>query len=543
MYSWGRGEDGQLGLGDTSDQYRPVPVEVLKDRGVVQICCGSGHTVVLTEEGEVYTWGRGDDGRLGHGDNGWKYVPRMVEALRGKNIVQVTCGSYHTAAITDRGELYSWGGGMYGKLGHGNESGHSQPCLVEALKNVFLTQIACGSRHTIALSDAHEVYTWGDQENGVAGHGETEGHQYLPRLVAALRGKEAIQVAACGFHTAALTANGRVYTWGEGKFGRLGHGDERNKSMPTVISSLASVKISQVACGGFHSAATSEAGQLFTWGGGEHGQLGHGDKVNKTAPYPVSALSDQVLTMITCGWSHTVALTDAGTVYTWGNGDHGKLGYGDTNKVTVPRVVEALDGLHVVKIASYNEHTAALTDHSSHSRSAATSSFMSDMYRLINNPDHSDITFVVEGRPVYAHKAILSIRCDHFRAMFASGMKESRDAEIVLHDISYNTFVNLMQFIYTDTVDVSADGAIELFVAADLYTMARLKALCEGIVQKAITVDNSAQLLMTADSLPHATSMQDLCLRYIVRHFDVVSKTEGFTRLSRDLILAILRVR
>jgi alpha-tubulin suppressor-like RCC1 family protein len=55
---------------------------------------------VLIDEGEVHTWGRGDDGRLGHGDNGWKFVPRAVEELRGKNIAQVTCGSYHTAAVT-----------------------------------------------------------------------------------------------------------------------------------------------------------------------------------------------------------------------------------------------------------------------------------------------------------------------------------------------------------------------------------------------------------------------------------------------------------
>lgn len=544
MYSWGRGEDGQLGLGDTSDQYKPVPVDVLKDKGVVQICCGSGHTVVLTGEGEVYTWGRGDDGRLGHGDNGWKYVPRVVEALRGKNIVQVTCGSYHTAAITDAGELYSWGGGMYGKLGHGNESGHSRPCLVDALKGVVLTQIACGSRHTIALSDAYEVYTWGDQENGVAGHGETEGHQYLPRKVAALAGKETIQVAACGFHTSALTSSGRVYTWGEGKFGRLGHGDERNKSVPTMIEALSHVKVTQVACGGFHSAATTESGALMTWGGGEHGQLGHGDKVNKTTPYTVSALADQVLIMITCGWSHTAALTDDGTVYTWGNGDHGKLGYGDTQKVTVPRVVEALEGLHVVKIASYNEHTAALTDPEAiGTAAAATSSFMSDMCKLVNNPDHSDITFLVDGRPVYAHKALLAVRCDHFRAMFASGMKESRDAEIVMHDISYNTLLSLMQFIYTDTVEVTPEGAIELYVAADLYTMSRLKALCEAKVQTGIAVDNAALLLATANALPHATRMRDLCLRYIVRHFDHVSKTDGFMRLSRDTILDILRSR
>lgn len=81
VYAWGRGEDGQLGLGDTSDQYKPVVVDILKDKSVVQIACGSGHTVVLTDEGQVFTWGRGDDGRLGHGDNGWKYVPRVVEAL------------------------------------------------------------------------------------------------------------------------------------------------------------------------------------------------------------------------------------------------------------------------------------------------------------------------------------------------------------------------------------------------------------------------------------------------------------------------------
>jgi len=72
VFSWGRGEDGQLGLGDTSDQDEPTYVDALRGVGVRQIACGSGHTVVLTVDGEVYTWGRGDDGRLGHGDNGWK---------------------------------------------------------------------------------------------------------------------------------------------------------------------------------------------------------------------------------------------------------------------------------------------------------------------------------------------------------------------------------------------------------------------------------------------------------------------------------------
>ena len=159
VYSWGRGEDGQLGIGDTSDQDEPTYVDALRGVGVKQIACGSGHTVVLTGEGEVYTWGRGDDGRLGHGDNGWKYVPRLTHSLTGQIVTHVTCGSYHTAAVSSNGDLYTWGGGMYGKLGHGNESGHSTPRRVEALVGLSVIDIACGSRHTAVVTNKGCLYT------------------------------------------------------------------------------------------------------------------------------------------------------------------------------------------------------------------------------------------------------------------------------------------------------------------------------------------------------------------------------------------------
>jgi len=139
--------------------------------------------------------GRGDDGRLGHGDNGWKYVPRLIQSLAGQIVTQVTCGSYHTAAITGNGDLYTWGGGMYGKLGHGNETGCSTPKRVEALAGVPVEQIACGSRHTAVVTTSGRLFTWGDKENGVAGHGETEGHQYTPREVERLRDKRIVQLS------------------------------------------------------------------------------------------------------------------------------------------------------------------------------------------------------------------------------------------------------------------------------------------------------------------------------------------------------------
>lgn len=543
VYSWGRGEDGQLGLGDTSDQHRPVLIEALQERQIVQIACGSGHTVVLTDKGEVYTWGRGDDGRLGHGDNGWKFVPRMVEELRGKSIRQVTCGSYHTAAVTVSGELFTWGGGMYGKLGHGNESGYTIPCLVEALKGFQVRQVACGSRHTVVLLENRDVYTWGDKENGVSGQGDTEGHQYLPNRVEELRNKSIRQVSACGFHTACLSESGEVFTFGEGKFGRLGHNSERNQLTARRVEALANKRIKQIACGGFHTAAVSETGEVYTWGGGEHGQLGHGDRVNKTIPTLIEALSEKLIVQVTCGWSHTVALSDTGEVYTWGNGDHGKLGHNDTTKVALPRMVEALNSKRVISVASYNEHTVALVDPIATVRSSLlTSSYVCDMRGLIDNEEFADVRFMVEGRAVHGHRAILAARSDHFRAMFTSGMREAHEQEVTLSHMRVPVFLALLEYIYVDSISVGPDMAIELFAAADLYTLDRLKGLCEIIVQKGITVENAAVLFQSADEL-HAFRLREVCLSFVIRHFDTVTKSEGFANLSRDLILEVLKSR
>ncbi|KAG9416335.1 hypothetical protein AC1031_000736 [Aphanomyces cochlioides] len=545
VYSWGRGEDGQLGLGDTSDQYRPAIVEALSDKVVVQIACGSGHTVVLDNKGDVYTWGRGDDGRLGHGDNGWKFVPRLVEALQNKQIKQVTCGSYHTAAVTVSGDLYTWGGGMYGKLGHGNEVGHSVPYKVETLSNLKVDQVACGSRHTVVLLQNSDVYTWGDKENGVSGNGDTDGHQYLPCAVEELKNKGIKQIAACGFHTAALSDKGELYTFGEGKFGRLGHNSEKNQSVARVVETLLGNPIRQVACGGFHTAAVTESGEIYTWGGGEHGQLGHGDKVNKTIPSLVEKLRTKIIVEITCGWSHTVALTSTGEVYTWGNGDHGKLGHNDQVKVTLPKQVEGLHGKRVVSVASYNEHTIALVDPIPAFQSGLhNSTYASDMQTLVDQPDFADVVFLVESRRIFGHRAILAARCAHFKAMFSSGMRESREMEIPVPSIRIPVFLALLEYLYNDTVStkMTAEMAIELYAAADMYGLDRLKDLCESIVQKGLVVENAAYLLQAADEL-QALRLRDISMRFIVRHFDYVTKTEGFQLLSRELILETLQNR
>ena len=555
VYSWGRGEDGQLGIGDTSDQDEPTYVDSLRGVGVKQIACGSGHTVVLTGEGEVYTWGRGDDGRLGHGDNGWKYVPRLTHSLTGQVVTHVTCGSYHTAAVSSNGDLFTWGGGMYGKLGHGNESGHSTPRRVETLVGLTIVDIACGSRHTAVVTNKGCLYTWGDKENGVAGHGDTEGHQYTPKLLERLSGKKVVQLSACGFHTGCLTDMGEVYTWGEGKFGRLGHGAERNCHSPRLVESLLGKRPIQIACGGFHSAVVTQDGKMFTFGGGEHGQLGHGDKVNKVKPTLVQALDGIFLQQITCGWSHSVALTSKGEVYTWGNGDHGKLGHGSGKKVSTPQLVEKLVGQKVVRVASYNEHTACLIEPHSvttggGSRRAApgtmvpiSAGFLHDMKEMVNDEEYSDVTFVVEGRPVYALRAVLAKRCEHFAAMFRSGMRECEDgAQIPIPNMSYAVFLMILEYLYTDSVKVELEHAVELYIASDLYQLGPLRDMCCVVVRRSIGAENAAYLLQSAHEA-HCHVMKDIAMEYIVANFDIISKSDGIKAVSHGLLLEILSLR
>lgn len=126
-----------------------------------------------------------------------------------------------------------------------------------------------------------------------------------------------MQISACGFHTAVVTETQELYTWGEGKFGRLGHNSERNAHTPQLVEHMAGKRPKQVSCGGFHTAVVTEDGKLYTFGGGEHGQLGHGDRINKLKPTFVQTLEGQTVIQITCGWSHSVALTNDGQVFTW----------------------------------------------------------------------------------------------------------------------------------------------------------------------------------------------------------------------------------
>jgi alpha-tubulin suppressor-like RCC1 family protein len=140
--------------------------------------------------------------------------------------------------------------------------------------------VACGWDHTCAVTSTGSILTWGDSSI-LTGHGTGT---LLPRVLQDLSSKGVVSVSANRYHTACVTKAGEVFTWGYGQYGRLGHGDETNQQTPKRVEALIGVKVTMVSCGRLHTVVCTEDGQMYTFGRGEHGQLGHGDEENKSSP-------------------------------------------------------------------------------------------------------------------------------------------------------------------------------------------------------------------------------------------------------------------
>ena len=246
----GWGDEWQLGHGTFTNLSTLTKVVGLDSVHVSLVACGDRHTVVLTTEGRMYTFGDNESGQTGHGTTeGHQSKPKMVEALSSKKIILVAAGYNHTACICENGEPYTWGEGQDGRLGHGDETSHSIPKLVNALAGKKTKEIACGCCHTIVRTENGSVYSFGKGEEGQLGHGVMNSKLLIPTLVEALEGKFVKQVV-CGYaNSMALASDGRLYAWGNGEYGSLGHGSDFNYSTPSIVECFMGQKVVSISSG------------------------------------------------------------------------------------------------------------------------------------------------------------------------------------------------------------------------------------------------------------------------------------------------------
>ncbi|XP_029465562.1 probable E3 ubiquitin-protein ligase HERC4 isoform X2 [Rhinatrema bivittatum] len=332
MLCWGNASFGQLGLGGIDEEIviEPRNCEFFHNKNVRDVGCGHRHTVFVLEDGTVYTCGCNDLGQLGHEKARKK--PKQVGALDAQNIVAVSCGEAHTLALNDKGQMFSWGLATDGQLGlPGTDDYIRVPRNIKGLSDIQIMQVACGSYHSLALSKGSEVYSWGQNKYGQLGLGFEYKKQISPQLVKSLLGIPFTQIAAGGAHSVVLTLSGAIFGWGRNKFGQLGLNDEIDKYYPVLLKSLRSQKIVHISCGEDHTAALTKEGGVFTFGAGGYGQLGHNSTNHEINPRKVFELMGNIVTQIACGRQHTLAFVPtSGRIYSFGLGGNGQLGTGTT---------------------------------------------------------------------------------------------------------------------------------------------------------------------------------------------------------------------
>ena len=289
------------------------------------VATGTYHALALMKSGEVYGWGSNENGQLGGWDIHNKTRPQLIVDIPDK-VVGLAAGAYHSLALTARNKVYGFGRNIEGQLGVGTAQEIKRPRLIKGIHDKVVS-LAAGDYHSLALTEGGDIYSWGENVHGQLGDGSTN-HSEFPQLIKGIPGK-VIGITAGSHHSLAVLENGMVFGFGENTFGQLGDETKTDKTHPQLIESIPA-KVVGIAAGAIHTVALLQSGKVYGCGYNENGQLGV--RITKgDGPHLNEALPGKVIS-IAAGNYHTLALLDNGTVYGCGSNENGQLGSDNFSK-------------------------------------------------------------------------------------------------------------------------------------------------------------------------------------------------------------------
>ncbi|NWH60411.1 SRGEF factor, partial [Geococcyx californianus] len=274
-------------------------------------------------------------GQLGLGHKEDILVPESLKDVSCKcqDIKSITGGGGHSAVITGAGELFVCGHNKDGQLGlnHTEDVLHFTSCT--ALSGFCVKQVACGWDFTIILVGSGLVLSCGSNSFGQLGVPQVLSPCLIPQKIESLKDK-VVDVAAGLRHALAATESGLVFQWGTGMASRAKRANQ-GKTLPLFLTAkepcevtgLEDVKVKRVAASSYHSVSLTDEGQLYVWGSNKHGQL-VSNEIFLVKPKKIDTqfFSHEKIGAVWSGWTHLVAQTETGKVFTWGRADYGQLG-------------------------------------------------------------------------------------------------------------------------------------------------------------------------------------------------------------------------
>ncbi|KAL9274890.1 Ultraviolet-B receptor UVR8-like protein [Drosera capensis] len=312
---------------------------------IVSIAAGEAHTLALTGDGRVYSWGRGTLGRLGTGsDYSDQLFPVPVSAGEDVKFVGVAAGSYHSLALADDASVWSWENmSMPRRLDDFLERDSSRTIGNEAqAKHIIPSKISAvkaGGMMSLAIDNLGGLWIWGNcpQQSSSSDEQFSISQISNPIQVRYFHGHTVVKVACGTEHVIALVSAGEkhigddliCYSWGSNKCGQLGLGDTKSRSRPQIIETFnqqCAWTVHEMACGAHHTALLTVNKKLpavrsmcWTFGLGDNGQLGLGNTLSASTPAPVRSLpEDTYFLSVDCGLFHTSIVSTVGDVWSWG---------------------------------------------------------------------------------------------------------------------------------------------------------------------------------------------------------------------------------
>uniref|UniRef100_A0A2K5WZ56 HECT and RLD domain containing E3 ubiquitin protein ligase family member 6 n=1 Tax=Macaca fascicularis TaxID=9541 RepID=A0A2K5WZ56_MACFA len=306
---------------------------------LLQAASGERHSLLLLTNHRVLSCGDNSRGQLGRRRAPRGELPEPIQALETLNVDLVSCGKEHSLAVCHKGRVFAWGAGSEGQLGIEEFKEISfTPKKITTLNGIKIIQVSCGHYHSLALSKDSQVFSWGKNSHGQLGLGKEVPSQASPQRVRSLEGIPLAQVAAGGAHSFALSLCGTSFGWGSNSAGQLalsGRNVPVQSNKPLSIGALKNLGVIYISCGDEHTAVLIQDGKVFTFGDNSSGQLGYSPTPEKRGPQLVERI-DGLVSQIDCGSYHTLAYVHTtGQVISFGHGPS------DTSKPTHP---EALTG-------------------------------------------------------------------------------------------------------------------------------------------------------------------------------------------------------
>ena len=336
---WGLGEYGQLGTGGTEGSDVPVAVAMPDGVTFTELAPGNAHTCALAADGAVWCWGVDGDG-IHDAQGNDAHGPRLVR-FPGDVVATSLDGYYHVCAADTSGGAWCWGRDTEGQLGNGSTIDSVAPVAVRVPDGASFTRVAAGGYHSCALDADGAAWCWGQDLRGQLGDGDGQRDRSVPGAVTMPSGVTFVTITAGFDHTCALDASGGAWCWGDGSSGQLGDGGSADAPVPVAVTMPDGVTFVSIDAGNAHTCAVASDGAVWCWGLGPQGGAATTDVV--AAPTRVAIGEGLAAVVVSAGGFHTCALTSDGRAWCWGDGSTGQLGVGAVAGATLPTPVVGWD--------------------------------------------------------------------------------------------------------------------------------------------------------------------------------------------------------